>query len=132
MDSILTLFLPTYQRQNFYIEDFLCILVIWETTSVRSSLGFKISARVGQSSMTSNTLRQAWISLGKSLNKDILFLCPQWSSTPYISRNFLIWTHFVIASWKKSDLRTHISSTDNARKLMSFKSVLLWSILWEN
>ena len=56
MDSILTLFLPTYQRQNFYIEDFVCILVIWETTSVRSSLGFKISSRVRQSSMTSNTL----------------------------------------------------------------------------
>ena len=42
-----------------------------------------------------------WISLGKSLyKKDILFLCPQRSSVPYISRNVLIWTHFVIASWK--------------------------------
>ena len=50
---------------------------------------------------------------------------PQWSSEPYISRNFLIWTHFVIASWKKSDLRTHICSTDNARKLMPLKSLLL-------
>ena len=30
----------------------------------------------------------------------MLFLCPQWSSGPYISRNFLIWTHFVNASWK--------------------------------
>ena len=59
---------------------------------------------------------QAWISLGKSLYKDILFLCPQWSSGPYISRNFLIWTHFVNASWKKSDLRTHISSTTQGNK----------------
>ena len=25
----------------------------------------------------------------------MLFLCPQWSSGPYVSRNFLIWTHFV-------------------------------------
>ena len=46
---------------------------------------------------------QALIFLGKSLSKDMLFLCPQWSSGPYISRNFLIWTHFVNASWKKSD-----------------------------
>ena len=59
---------------------------------------------------------QAWISLGKSLYKDILFLCPQRSSGPYISRNFLIWTHFVNASWKKSDLRTHISSTTQGNK----------------
>ena len=43
---------------------------------------------------------QALIFLGKSLSKDMLFLCPQWSSGPYISRNFLIWTHFVNASWK--------------------------------
>ena len=27
-------FLPTYQRQNFYIEDFVYILVICEATSV--------------------------------------------------------------------------------------------------
>ena len=30
----------------------------------------------------------------------MLFLCPQWSSGPYISRNLIIWTHFVNASWK--------------------------------
>ena len=52
----LTLFLPTYQRQNFYIEDFVYILVICEARSVRSSVGYKISARVRQSSVTSNTL----------------------------------------------------------------------------
>ena len=45
---------------------------------------------------------QTWISLGRLLYKDILFLCPRWSSGPYISRNFLIWTHFVNASWKKN------------------------------
>ena len=49
-------FLSTYQRQNFYIEDFVYILVICEARSVRSSVGFKISARVRQSSVTSNTL----------------------------------------------------------------------------
>ena len=40
-----------------------------------------------------------------------LSYCPQWSSGPYISRNFLIWTRFVNKFWKKSHLRTHISST---------------------
>ena len=49
------------------------------------------------------------------LYKGILFLCPRWSSGPYISRNFLIWTHFVNASWKKLDLRTHISSTTQGK-----------------
>ena len=52
----LTFFLPTYQRNNFYIEDFVYILVICETTRVRSREGFKISARVRQSSVTSHTL----------------------------------------------------------------------------
>ena len=28
-------------------------------------------------------------------------VCPQWGSWPYISRNFLIWTHLLNASWKK-------------------------------
>ena len=72
---------------------------VLRSTSVRSSVGFKISARVRQSSMTTHC-GQAWISLGKSLYKDILFLCPQWSSGPYIPRNFLIWTHFVNTSGK--------------------------------
>ena len=36
--------MPTYQRNNFYIEDFVYILVICEATSVRSSEGFKISS----------------------------------------------------------------------------------------
>ena len=57
--------------------------------------GFKISAWMRQSSATSNTLWACVIFLGKSLYKDILFLCPKWGSWPYISRNFLIWTHFV-------------------------------------
>ena len=49
-------FLPTYQRQNFYIEDCVYVLVICEARSVRSSVGFKISARVRQSSVTFNKL----------------------------------------------------------------------------
>ena len=52
----MTFFLPTYIRNNSYFEDFVYILVICEATSVRSSVGFKISARVRQSSVTSNRL----------------------------------------------------------------------------
>ena len=65
---------------------------------------------------------QALIFLGKSLSKDMLFLCPQWSSGPYISRNFLIWTHFVNASWKKSD-NTHAHFQYNSRKLVNVVKV---------
>ena len=61
---------------------------------------------------------QALIFLGKSLSKDMLFLCPQWSSGPYISRNFLIWTHFVNASWKKIGL-THAHFQYNSGKLVN-------------
>ena len=55
----------------------------------------------------------------------MLLLCPQWSPGPYISRNLLIWTHFVNASWKKIG-PTHANFQYKARKLMSLKSVLLW------
>ena len=46
----------------------------------------------------------ALFSKGKSLYKDIFCVCPHWGSGPYIFRSFLIWTHFVNASWKISDL----------------------------
>ena len=65
---------------------------------------------------------QTWISLGRLLYKDILFLCPRWSSGPYISRNLLIWSHFVNASWKKSDLR-HAHFHYNSRKLVNVVKV---------
>ena len=64
----LTLFLPTYQCQNFYIEDFVYILVICDARSVRSSVGFKISARVRKRSVTSNTL---WANLNFFLQINI-------------------------------------------------------------
>ena len=69
---------------------------------------------------------QTWISLGRLLYKDILFLCPRWSSGPYISMNIHIWTHFVNASWKKSDLRTqftHAHFQYNSRKLVNVVKV---------
>ena len=108
---LLTLFLPTYQRQNFYIEDFVYISVVCEATIVRSRVDFKISARGRQSSVSSNTLWACINFFGQIIVQRYFFVCPQWSSRPYISKTFIIWTHFVNASWKKSDPRMHISST---------------------
>ena len=109
----LTLFLSTYQCKNFYIEDFVYILEICEAGSVRSRVGFKISARVGQSSVTSNTL---WANLNFFgqiiIQRYFVFVSTVELRTLYILElpymNTLI---FVNASWKKSDWRTHISST---------------------
>ena len=102
----LTFFLPN----NFYIEDFVYILAICEATSVRSSVNIS-SVECDKVQRLQTHCGKASILGGKSLYKDMLLSCPQWSSGPYISRNFLIWIHFVNASGKKSDLRMHISST---------------------
>ena len=64
--------------------------VICEARSVRSSVGFKISARVRQSSVTSNTLWANLNFLGQIIIQRYFVLCPRWSSRPYISRSFLI------------------------------------------
>ena len=101
--------------------------MICETTSVRSSEGLRISARVRQSSVTSNTL---WANLnffGQIIIQKYFVLCPRWSSGPYISRNFLIWTHFVNASWKKSDLRMHISSTTQGINVVKVRFTMRFS-----
>ena len=87
---------------------------VLRSTSVLSSVGFKISAQVRQSSMTSTHCGQTWISLGKSLYKDLLFLCPQWSSGPYISRNILKGTNFVNTDLEKN--RTYASTFPVQRK----------------
>ena len=65
---------------------------------------------------------QTWISLGRLLYKDILFLYPRWSSGPYTSRNFLIWAHFVNASCKKIGL-THAHFQCNLKKLVNVVKV---------
>ena len=57
---------------------------------------------------------------GRLLYKDILFLCPRWSSGPYTSRNFLIWTHFVNASWLTY---AHFQYSYNSRKLVNVVKV---------
>ena len=80
----LTLFLPTYQRQNFNIEDFVYILVICEARSVQSSMGFKISAQVQQSSVTSNTLWTNVNFFGQITMQRYFVFVSKWSSGPYI------------------------------------------------
>ena len=64
---------------------------------------------------------QTWISLGRLLYHDILFLCPRSSSGPYISRNFLIWTHLV-GILEKIGL-THAHFQYNLRKLVNVVKV---------
>ena len=69
-----------------------------------------------------NVLSQFFIVKCRLLHKDILFLCPLWSSGPYIYSNFLIWTYFVKASWKKIGL-THAHFQYNSRKLVNVVKV---------
>ena len=95
-------------------------------------MGLKISARVRQSSVTSNTLWANFNFFGQIIIQRYLFLCPRWSSGPYISRNFLTWTHFVNASWKTSDLHTHISSTYNSRKLVDVFLKVRFTIMYSS
>ena len=84
------------------IQNFVYISVICKATSVRSSVGLKYQLECDKVQQLQTHCGHALFFGGKSLYKDILFLCPQWGSGPYISRNFLIWTHFVNASWKKA------------------------------
>ena len=77
--------LLTYQRNNFYIEDFVYILVICETTSVRSSEGFKTSARVRQSSVSSNTLWASVNFIGQiTVQRYVVFVSTKELRTLYI------------------------------------------------
>ena len=72
------------------IEDFVYISVICKATSVRSSVGLKYQLECDKVQRLQTHCGHALFFGGKSLYKDILFLCPQWGSGPYISRNFLI------------------------------------------
>ena len=121
---IKTLFLPTYQRQNFYIEDFVYILVICEARSVRSSVGFKISARVRQSSVTSNTLWASVIFFGQiTVQRYVVFVSTVELRTLYIQELPHMNT-FCECILKKIG-PTHAHFKYNARKLLSLKSVLI-------
>ena len=106
---------------NFYIEDFVYILVICEARSVRSSVGFKISPRVRQSSVTSNTL---WANLNFFgqiiIQRYFVFVSTVELRTFYIQE--LPYTHFVNASCKKIGL-THAHFQCNLRKLVNVVKV---------
>ena len=90
-----TLFLPTYQRQNSTLR--ILFIIQWSAKLQVSHRAWilKYQFECDKVQWLQTHCGQALISLGKSLYKDILYLCPQWSSGPYVSRNFLIWTHFV-------------------------------------
>ena len=72
------------------IQDFVYISVICKATSVRSSVGLKYQLECDKVQQLQTHCGHALFFGGKSLYKDILFLCPQWGSGPSISRNFLI------------------------------------------
>ena len=94
--------MPTYQRQNFYIEDFVYILVICEARSVRSSVGFKISARVRQSSVTSNTL---WANLNFfgqiTIQRYFVFLCVHGGAPDLIYPVTSLYEHILLMHLEK-------------------------------
>ena len=120
----LTFFLPTYQRNNFYIEDFVYILMICETTSVRSSEGFKISARGRQSSVTSNTLWASVNFFGQiTVQRCVVFVSTVELRTLYIQE--LSYMNTFCECILKNIGPTHAHFQYNTRKLMSLKSVLL-------
>ena len=95
--------------------------------SVLSSVGFKISALVRQSSVTSNTVHcgQALIFLGKSLSKDVVFVSTVELRTLYI-QDFPYMNTFCECILKKmGPTHAHAQFQYNARKLMLLKSALL-------
>ena len=83
-------FSATYQRQNFYSQDLVYISVTCEVTSVRSSVGFVISARVSRMKFSDFKQFVGMHFFGESLYKDVFFLCPQ--KLPYwIKRLCSVW-----------------------------------------
>ena len=62
------------------IEDFVYISVICKATSVRSSVGLKYQLECDKVQRLQTHCGHALFFGGKSLYKDILFLCPLWDS----------------------------------------------------
>ena len=63
----MTFFLPTYQRNNFYIEDFVYILVICETTRSDRARVLKYQLECDKVQWLQTHCGQALIFLGKSV-----------------------------------------------------------------
>ena len=112
----------TYQSNNFYIKDFVYVLMICETTSVRSSEGLKISARVRQSSVTSNTLWASVIFVGQiTVQRYVVFVSTVELRTLYIQE--LPYMNTFCECILKKIGPTHAHFQYNVRKIMSLKSV---------
>ena len=90
-------------------------------------MDFEISARVRQSWLQTHC--EHALSFWANHCAKILCFCVHsaWGFGPYISRKFLIWTHFVNASWKNIG-PSHAHFQYNARKLVSLKTVLLFTL----
>ena len=97
--------------------------MICEATSVRSSEGFKISALVRQSSMTSNTLWASVNFLGQiTVQRYVVFVCTVEIQTLYIKE--LPYMNTFCECILKKIVPTHAHFQYNARQLMLLKSVL--------
>ena len=105
---------------------------VLRSTSVRSSVGFKISARVRQSSMTSNTLWASVNFFGQiTIQRYFVFVSTVELWTLYIQKLPYMNKFCEYILKKIGPMHAHFQYS--ARKLMpSLKSVLLWCILREN
>ena len=99
--------------------------MICEATSVRSSVGFKISALVRQSSVTSNTLWARVNFFGQmTVQRYVVLVSTVELRTLYIQE--LPYMNTFCECILKKIGPTHANFQYKARKLMSLKSVLLW------
>ena len=112
------------------IEDFVLYFSDLWSYKCLIECAFKISAWVWQKQQLQTHCGHVLIFLGKSLYKDILFLCPQWGFGPYISKNNL-YEHILWMHLEKN--RTYACTFPVQRKEINVVKVRLpWGILLEN
>ena len=116
--------------------------MIWEATIV--SVGFKYQLECDKLQWLQAHCGQAWISLGKPLYKDILFLCSQWSSEPYYPGTSLyehiLWMHleknrtytrtFPVQSKKINVVKVRCTMMYSSRKLNNKKVIATACNFW--
>ena len=124
LDNDYLFFCPHINAKTSTLRILVYILVICEARSVRSSVGFKISARVRQSSVTSNTL---WANLNFFgqiiIQRYFVFVSNVELRTLYI-QELPYMSKFLNASCKKIGL-THTHFQYNLRKLVNVVKVRL-------
>ena len=99
--------------------------VICEAASVRSSVGFKISARERQSSVTSYTLWACVNFLGANHSTSIFCFCVHSGAQCTLYIQELAYMNTFCECILKKIGPTHAHFQYNSKKLMSSKSVLL-------